>query len=199
MQAGAPAAEELDREIERRLAELAALIERFTAEDGMHATAVKGMSLIRAARPSEPLHTVYKPMVCLIAQGRKQVMLADEVVAYDQPSPVQRESQRIRTPLSRSSPLRHCWRWHAGCTCGATEPRKSGAIQDERCPMSAQRTTADHLWTVLTPERQTQLVSVLSLMISRHLAAREEAADEDVGGAERANRGAPDEDRRSPP
>ncbi|AGP38038.1 AraC family transcriptional regulator [Sorangium cellulosum] len=83
MQASAPAAEELDREIERRLAELAALIERFTAEDGMHATVVKGMSLIRASRPSEPLHTVYKPMVCLIAQGRKQVMLADEVVVYD--------------------------------------------------------------------------------------------------------------------
>ncbi|WP_437573264.1 AraC family transcriptional regulator [Sorangium sp. So ce887] len=82
MHAGVPAAERLDREVERRLEELAALIERFAPGDGMHATVVDGVSLIRAAQPSEPIPTVYKPMLCVIAQGRKQVMLADEVYVY---------------------------------------------------------------------------------------------------------------------
>jgi len=83
MQASVHAAEKLDREVERRLVDLAALIERFTAEDGMHATALDCLSLIRSSQPSEPIHTVYKPALCVIAQGRKQVMLADEFYVYD--------------------------------------------------------------------------------------------------------------------
>ncbi|WP_437963527.1 AraC family transcriptional regulator [Sorangium sp. So ce260] len=82
MQAGVPADEMEDREVERRLVELAAMIERFIPGDGMHASAVDGLSLIRASQPSEPLPTVYRPMLCIIAQGRKQVMLADEVYLY---------------------------------------------------------------------------------------------------------------------
>jgi AraC-like DNA-binding protein len=82
MQVNATAAEEQDPEVERRLLELAALIERFTGEDGMRATAMNGLSLIRSSRPTEPLHTVYTPALCIIAQGRKQVMLAEELYFY---------------------------------------------------------------------------------------------------------------------
>ena len=79
MQASVHAAEKLDREVERRLVDLAALIERFTAEDGMHVTALDCLSLIRSSQPSEPIHTVYKPALCVIAVG---MLLVDPAVAF---------------------------------------------------------------------------------------------------------------------
>lgn len=63
--------------------ELAGLIARFALEDGMHATAVPRLDLIRASRPSAPLHVVHQPALCIVAQGRKQVILGDEVHEYD--------------------------------------------------------------------------------------------------------------------
>jgi AraC-like DNA-binding protein len=49
----------------------------------MHATAIPRLFLMRASQPSESLPTVYEPAVCIVGQGRKQVMLADEVYFYD--------------------------------------------------------------------------------------------------------------------
>ncbi|QRK14049.1 AraC family transcriptional regulator [Archangium violaceum] len=66
-----------------RLAELASLIERFTPGDGVHPTAIPRVSLLRAERPGEPLHVLYQPALCVIAQGSKQVMLGEEVYPYD--------------------------------------------------------------------------------------------------------------------
>jgi AraC-like DNA-binding protein len=63
-------------------AELAALVARFTPGDGIHETAVPRLALIRAAHPSEPLHVLHEPAVCIVAQGRKLVMLGDEVFDY---------------------------------------------------------------------------------------------------------------------
>lgn len=63
--------------------EIAAIIERHTAEDGFHASALPRVNLIRSSRPTEPLHTVYKPALCLVAQGRKRAVLADRVYEYD--------------------------------------------------------------------------------------------------------------------
>ncbi len=63
--------------------ELAGLIGRNTKEDGMHATAIPRLILLRSSQPTEPLPTVYEPALCLVAQGRKQVMLANEVYIYD--------------------------------------------------------------------------------------------------------------------
>jgi AraC-like DNA-binding protein len=41
------------------------------------------MVLFRSSAPSEPTHAVYEPALCLVAQGRKQVLLADELYTYD--------------------------------------------------------------------------------------------------------------------
>ncbi|WAS99306.1 AraC family transcriptional regulator [Nannocystis punicea] len=64
-------------------AELAALLLRHTPGDGVHATAIPRLSLIRAARPGEPLVLLHQPALCVIAQGSKRVHLADEVYLYD--------------------------------------------------------------------------------------------------------------------
>ncbi|SMH30798.1 AraC family transcriptional regulator [Azospirillum agricola] len=68
---------------DRLAAPLAALIERYAGEDGVHATALPRVVLIRSSRPTEPLHTLHEPALCIVAQGRKQVMLGERVLFYD--------------------------------------------------------------------------------------------------------------------
>lgn len=63
--------------------ELASLIGQFAPADGIHATAIPRVALIRSSRPSEPTHAVHEPAVCIIAQGRKQVMLGEQIFIYD--------------------------------------------------------------------------------------------------------------------
>ena len=63
--------------------ELADLIEQYADGDGAHATAIPRLFLFRASHPPEPLHAVYEPAVCILAQGRKQAMLGESVYVYD--------------------------------------------------------------------------------------------------------------------
>lgn len=63
--------------------ELAQLIERFTAEDGLHSTAIPALRLIRASQQSQPIYAIHTPVVCIVAQGRKLVVLAQERYYYD--------------------------------------------------------------------------------------------------------------------
>ncbi|RKH89914.1 AraC family transcriptional regulator [Corallococcus sp. AB045] len=64
------------------LSELATLLERHTPTDGIHATAIPRMVLIRASHPSTPLHALQEPALCIVARGRKQVLLGDELYVY---------------------------------------------------------------------------------------------------------------------
>src|SRR5215475_4267955 len=68
--------------VSKRQSELANLIGRNIDADGMHATAVPRLFLMRASQLTEPLPSVYEPALCIVAQGRKQVVLADEVYFY---------------------------------------------------------------------------------------------------------------------
>lgn len=61
---------------------LAKLIERKVSADGMHATAITNLLLFRASRPTMPLPSLHAPALCIVAQGRKQVMLAGESYVY---------------------------------------------------------------------------------------------------------------------
>lgn len=61
---------------------LADLIARYAAEDGSHATAIPRLSLIRMSNPTEPIHALHEPALCIVAQGRKQVMLGDRIYRY---------------------------------------------------------------------------------------------------------------------
>lgn len=63
--------------------EMSRLVERFVAEDGLHASAIPGLGLARASAPSRPMQTVYTPCLCIIAQGRKEVRLGEESYVYD--------------------------------------------------------------------------------------------------------------------
>ncbi|MBO1073275.1 AraC family transcriptional regulator [Roseomonas marmotae] len=65
------------------LPSLTALMLRHTADDGVHATPIPSLWLIRMAHPTEPLHTLHEPAVCVIVQGAKQVALGEHIYAYD--------------------------------------------------------------------------------------------------------------------
>ncbi|MBL8203010.1 MAG: AraC family transcriptional regulator [Blastocatellia bacterium] len=39
--------------------------------------------LARSSCPTEPIHSLYQPAFCVVAQGRKQALLGDEVFRYD--------------------------------------------------------------------------------------------------------------------
>ena len=62
--------------------ELAKLIERHLGQDGVQQTAIPSLSFIRESNLTEPLYTVYKPSFCIIVQGEKEVILAQEHFRY---------------------------------------------------------------------------------------------------------------------
>jgi AraC-like DNA-binding protein len=62
--------------------ELVELIARAVREDGT-VEPLKGLLLHRSSSPKEPLHSVYDPVFCVIAQGSKEVFLSNERYLYD--------------------------------------------------------------------------------------------------------------------
>lgn len=68
---------------EPRSTELVGLLARHATKDGVQATAVPALHLYRSFAVSEPVHTVYQPSFCLVAQGSKVVTLGTEVLRYD--------------------------------------------------------------------------------------------------------------------
>ena len=73
-----------DLRLEAALAEMVALIARFTAAaQGANETAVPGLTLFRATAPSGMHHGMQNPCVCVIAQGAKRVLLGEDVYRYD--------------------------------------------------------------------------------------------------------------------
>ncbi|RON48826.1 AraC family transcriptional regulator [Pseudomonas frederiksbergensis] len=69
--------------IDLRRAELASLMKRFAPEYGVHPTAIKDVHLIRSDHPTEDLHSIHKPGLCVIVDGRKEVRLGAERYFYD--------------------------------------------------------------------------------------------------------------------
>ncbi|UII69836.1 AraC family transcriptional regulator [Pseudomonas sp. HN11] len=65
------------------LPQLIELISRHAPSDGTHATPIDGVSLVRSGTPTLPMPVVYVPTLCLIVQGRKQVVAGATSYVYD--------------------------------------------------------------------------------------------------------------------
>jgi AraC-like DNA-binding protein len=65
------------------LEKLVDTLNRHTQADGLYRTVLPGVSLARSGKPTMPMPVVYEPTLCLVAQGRKQVMLGTTAYAYD--------------------------------------------------------------------------------------------------------------------
>ncbi|MBP1960927.1 AraC family transcriptional regulator [Paenibacillus aceris] len=62
--------------------ELSQLIERHSGQDGVYESAIPSLFLIRRSQVTEPVYRVYKPSLCFIAQGLKEILLAQERYEY---------------------------------------------------------------------------------------------------------------------
>lgn len=63
--------------------ELATRIAAFMPADGAYETSIAGLTLYRAEAPLPPTPVLYQPALCVIAQGKKRVLLANESYVYD--------------------------------------------------------------------------------------------------------------------
>ncbi|WP_032685667.1 AraC family transcriptional regulator, partial [Pseudomonas syringae] len=64
-------------------AEIIRLITRRFTAPGVYETAIAPLHVIRCDAPSELIHAVHRPALCLIVQGRKALWLGDEQYVYD--------------------------------------------------------------------------------------------------------------------
>ena len=58
------------------------LMDREGVERGAWMTPVPGMRLLRHFGPAQPRHMTYRPALCVVAQGSKQVLVGDRTITY---------------------------------------------------------------------------------------------------------------------
>jgi AraC-like DNA-binding protein len=63
--------------------ELAELIKRHAPQDGSFDMPLPGVGLIRSSALTTPVHTLYEPSFCLVAQGRKKATVGETTFYYD--------------------------------------------------------------------------------------------------------------------
>jgi AraC-like DNA-binding protein len=76
---------EAKREAQRMQSDKEELVERIARalpDDGS-LDPFPGFRLARSSKPTEPVHAVYQPAFCFVAQGRKQALLGEQVFQYD--------------------------------------------------------------------------------------------------------------------
>ncbi|RKD52000.1 AraC family transcriptional regulator [Rhizobium sp. WW_1] len=64
------------------LTEISAAIARHISKDGFQATSIDRVTLARSSTVTMPMPNVYRPQLCLVAQGQKEVTLGDRVFRY---------------------------------------------------------------------------------------------------------------------
>ena len=72
-----------NRAMEGALDTLGKSIARWTGKRDRFNTTIPGLSIHRREEPSEPVSIMYEPLICVVAQGAKQVLLGDEAYVYD--------------------------------------------------------------------------------------------------------------------
>ena len=65
------------------IAEMAEIIGRHTSGDGIHKSALPRLTLFKSSKLTDPIHNVYSPTLCLVAQGAKRALLGDRAYVYD--------------------------------------------------------------------------------------------------------------------
>lgn len=66
-----------------KIDDLAALIARHAPTDGAFDTAITGLGVLRSSAATEPIHTLYEPSCCIVAQGRKRAVVGGREYRYD--------------------------------------------------------------------------------------------------------------------
>ncbi|MFB8342855.1 AraC family transcriptional regulator [Brucella cytisi] len=64
------------------LTEIAARITKYVSKDGFTGTPLERVTLVRSSTVTMPMPNVYRPQLCLVAQGQKEVTLGERVFRY---------------------------------------------------------------------------------------------------------------------
>ncbi|MBS1790252.1 MAG: AraC family transcriptional regulator [Acidobacteria bacterium] len=72
----------LEQRTQSNREELVERIARALPEDGTLDVSAS-FRLARSSKPTEPIHSMYQPAFCVVAQGHKQALLGEEVFRYD--------------------------------------------------------------------------------------------------------------------
>lgn len=67
----------------QQLSELADIIDRHTPKEGAFDTAITGLQIFKATTPNLSTPTIYNPSICLLVQGKKQVVLHQNIYKYN--------------------------------------------------------------------------------------------------------------------
>ena len=76
------AAKRLEQRTQSNKEELVERIAQALPEDGTLDVS-PNFRLARSSKPTEPIHSLYQPAFCGVAQGRKQALLGEEIFRYD--------------------------------------------------------------------------------------------------------------------
>ncbi|AMV48450.1 AraC family transcriptional regulator [Paraburkholderia caribensis] len=66
----------------KTLTKLAAVIARHVTSDGFHATPIERVTLIQSSTVTLPIPNVFRPQLCLVVQGHKEVKVGERVFRY---------------------------------------------------------------------------------------------------------------------
>ncbi|MBD1379894.1 AraC family transcriptional regulator [Metabacillus arenae] len=72
----------MSEQIFQQQKELAKLIEHYSGQNGVHTTAVPSLFFMRQSNVNRPKYGVYKPSLCIVVQGEKEILLAQEGFRY---------------------------------------------------------------------------------------------------------------------
>lgn len=72
----------MPQQIDKLRAVLTQFIENYTGKDGSHGTAIPSLSFSRFSTITGPSYGVYMPSLCIIVQGWKEVLLAQDRYVY---------------------------------------------------------------------------------------------------------------------
>lgn len=72
----------MSEQIDKLQDELAKIIEAYSGQDGVHATAIPSLFFNRQTTITGPAYGVFKPSLCIVVQGAKDVWLAQERFRY---------------------------------------------------------------------------------------------------------------------
>ncbi|WP_144558263.1 AraC family transcriptional regulator [Shouchella miscanthi] len=73
----------MNNHIKEQQVELSHIIHRHCENDGVHFTGIPQLYFIRSSFKSTRIHTIHEPALCIVAQGEKIVVLAQDRYQYD--------------------------------------------------------------------------------------------------------------------
>lgn len=65
------------------LSELVTLTEKYAVKEGINSTDIPRLELHKFSTPIAPIHSLYQPAVCFVLQGKKTMLVGDQLYSYE--------------------------------------------------------------------------------------------------------------------